>query len=160
MSRRQKSKVLHYSLLVLIILQCAYCWFTYTVQINEFSLCCTDWKDKNNLRIHHSLCVCVCVFMFSYGEPEWLDVVNCQGIQNHHCDLSRVTSDPREWYYAKVHASSLPSSKSAWTLSPRFSPRWDSKSSHTHTHCIIFIWCFPKLVQLHKVEHTNTKNCQ
>ncbi|KAI3363353.1 hypothetical protein L3Q82_011978 [Scortum barcoo] len=65
----------------------------------------------------------------SYGEPQWLDVGHCQGIQRHHCDLSSLTSDPREWYYARVHASSLPSSKSAWALSPRFSPRWDTKIS-------------------------------
>ncbi|XP_074501644.1 interleukin-22 receptor subunit alpha-2 [Sebastes fasciatus] len=64
-----------------------------------------------------------------YGEPQWLDVEGCQGIQRHHCDLSDMTSDLREWYYARVHASSQPSSKSAWVLSPRFSPRWDSKIS-------------------------------
>ncbi|CAB1444263.1 unnamed protein product [Pleuronectes platessa] len=64
-----------------------------------------------------------------YGEPEWLDVDGCQGIQKPECDLSNVTSDPREWYYARVHASSLPSNKSAWALSPRFSPRWDTTIS-------------------------------
>uniref|UniRef100_A0A8D3B5Z4 Interleukin-22 receptor subunit alpha-2-like n=1 Tax=Scophthalmus maximus TaxID=52904 RepID=A0A8D3B5Z4_SCOMX len=64
-----------------------------------------------------------------YGEPQWLDVDGCQGIQKRQCDLSGVTSDPREWYYARVHASSLPSCKSAWALSPRFSPRWDTKIS-------------------------------
>ncbi|XP_056292143.1 interleukin-22 receptor subunit alpha-2 [Pseudoliparis swirei] len=64
-----------------------------------------------------------------YGEPEWLDVDGCQRIQRTRCDLSVVTSDPREWYYARVHASSLPSSKSAWALSRRFSPRWDTKIS-------------------------------
>ncbi|XP_038592709.1 interleukin-22 receptor subunit alpha-2 isoform X2 [Micropterus salmoides] len=61
-----------------------------------------------------------------YGEPQWVDVDDCQGIQKHQCDLSVVTSDAREWYYARVHASSLPSNKSAWALSPRFSPRWDT----------------------------------
>ncbi|XP_051276162.1 interleukin-22 receptor subunit alpha-2 [Dicentrarchus labrax] len=64
-----------------------------------------------------------------YGEPQWLDVDGCQGIQKHQCDLSGVTSDPREWYYARLHASSPPSNKSAWALSPRFSPRWDTKIS-------------------------------
>ncbi|KAM7385389.1 hypothetical protein PAMP_001475 [Pampus punctatissimus] len=64
-----------------------------------------------------------------YGEPQWLDVDGCTGIQKHQCDLSSVTSDLREWYYARVHASSLPSSKSAWALSPRFSPRWDTQIS-------------------------------
>ncbi|XP_041802924.1 interleukin-22 receptor subunit alpha-2 [Chelmon rostratus] len=64
-----------------------------------------------------------------YGESEWLEVDGCQGTQRHQCDLSGVTSEPREWYYARVHASSLPSIKSAWTLSPRFSPRWNTKIS-------------------------------
>ncbi|XP_068424732.1 interleukin-22 receptor subunit alpha-2 [Clinocottus analis] len=64
-----------------------------------------------------------------YGEPEWLDVDGCQGTQKPQCDLSAVTSDPREWYYARVHASSRPSNKSAWALTPRFSPRWDTKIS-------------------------------
>uniref|UniRef100_A0A3Q1EAT6 Interleukin 22 receptor, alpha 2 n=1 Tax=Acanthochromis polyacanthus TaxID=80966 RepID=A0A3Q1EAT6_9TELE len=65
-----------------------------------------------------------------YGEADWLDVDGCQGVQKLHCDLSTVTSEPREWYYARVRASSVASSsKSAWTLSPRFSPRWDTKIS-------------------------------
>uniref|UniRef100_A0A667Z8D9 Interleukin 22 receptor, alpha 2 n=1 Tax=Myripristis murdjan TaxID=586833 RepID=A0A667Z8D9_9TELE len=64
-----------------------------------------------------------------YGEPQWLDVASCQGIQKHHCDLSALTSDPREWYYGRVHASSRNASKSAWALSPRFSSRWDTKIS-------------------------------
>uniref|UniRef100_A0A3P9KQV8 Interleukin-22 receptor subunit alpha-2 n=1 Tax=Oryzias latipes TaxID=8090 RepID=A0A3P9KQV8_ORYLA len=65
-----------------------------------------------------------------YGEQEWLNVASCQGIQEHQCDLSRVTSDTSEWYYARVHASSAASgSRSAWTLSPRFSPRWETKIS-------------------------------
>ncbi|XP_029376973.1 interleukin-22 receptor subunit alpha-2 [Echeneis naucrates] len=64
-----------------------------------------------------------------YGEPQWVDADGCQGIQKRQCDLSNVTSDLREWYYARVHASSSPSSQSAWALSPRFSPRWDTKLS-------------------------------
>lgn len=65
-----------------------------------------------------------------YGEPEWIDVPGCQKIRKHHCDLSDVTSEPREWYYARVGAVSVAtSSKSAWALSPRFSPRWDTKIS-------------------------------
>ncbi|TMS04217.1 Interleukin-22 receptor subunit alpha-2 [Larimichthys crocea] len=70
--------------------------------------------------------VSVEILCYNYGEPQWLDVKGCQGIQRHHCDLSAVTSDTREWYYARVHASSLPASKSDWALSPRFSPRWDT----------------------------------
>ncbi|XP_041866031.1 interleukin-22 receptor subunit alpha-2 [Melanotaenia boesemani] len=65
-----------------------------------------------------------------YGEQEWLNVDGCQGIQKLQCDLSSVTTDTREWYYARVCAISVPtSSKSAWALSPRFSPRWNTKIS-------------------------------
>ncbi|KAM9804127.1 interleukin-22 receptor subunit alpha-2 [Neosynchiropus ocellatus] len=64
-----------------------------------------------------------------YGEPEWLDADGCQEIQKQHCDLSSVTSDLREWYYARVQATSSPSGQSAWVLSPRFSPRWDTQLS-------------------------------
>ncbi|KAM4600124.1 interleukin-22 receptor subunit alpha-2 [Fundulus diaphanus] len=65
-----------------------------------------------------------------YGEVDWLNVSSCQGIQRHHCDLSSVTSDTTEWYYARVRASSAPSSsKSAWALSHRFNSRWSTKIS-------------------------------
>ncbi|XP_054885746.1 interleukin-22 receptor subunit alpha-2 [Poeciliopsis prolifica] len=65
-----------------------------------------------------------------YGELDWLNASNCQGIQKHHCDLSGATSDVREWYYARVRGSCVAtSSKSAWALSRRFSPRWDTKIS-------------------------------
>uniref|UniRef100_A0A3B5LX35 Interleukin 22 receptor, alpha 2 n=1 Tax=Xiphophorus couchianus TaxID=32473 RepID=A0A3B5LX35_9TELE len=63
-----------------------------------------------------------------YGELDWLNVSNCQGIQRHHCDLSAATSDVREWYYARVRVScAATGSKSAWAMSRRFSPRWDTK---------------------------------
>ncbi|XP_056465291.1 interleukin-22 receptor subunit alpha-2-like isoform X1 [Gadus chalcogrammus] len=65
-----------------------------------------------------------------YGDSQWVQVKGCQGIQSLQCDLSRVTSDSREWYYARVHASStLLASRSAWALSRRFSPSWDTKIS-------------------------------
>ncbi|XP_024152531.1 interleukin-22 receptor subunit alpha-2 [Oryzias melastigma] len=65
-----------------------------------------------------------------YGEQEWLDVASCQGIPEPQCDLSRVTSEASEWYYARVHAASAASgSRSAWALSSRFSPRWETKIS-------------------------------
>ncbi|CAL8298942.1 unnamed protein product [Merluccius merluccius] len=65
-----------------------------------------------------------------YGESMWVEVQGCQEIQSLQCDLSRVTSRSREWYYARVHASSLlPASHSAWAFSRRFSPRWDTKIS-------------------------------
>ncbi|XP_072246853.1 interleukin-22 receptor subunit alpha-2 isoform X1 [Leuresthes tenuis] len=63
-----------------------------------------------------------------YGESEWLNVDGCQGTQKLQCDLSSVTSDTREWYYARVSAVGT-SSMSAWALSPRFSPRWNTKIS-------------------------------
>uniref|UniRef100_A0A3P9NUV3 Interleukin 22 receptor, alpha 2 n=1 Tax=Poecilia reticulata TaxID=8081 RepID=A0A3P9NUV3_POERE len=37
-----------------------------------------------------------------YGELDWLNVSNCQGIHRHDCNLSGATSDVREWYYARV----------------------------------------------------------
>ncbi|XP_043991579.1 interleukin-22 receptor subunit alpha-2 isoform X2 [Gambusia affinis] len=65
-----------------------------------------------------------------YGELDWLNVSHCQGIPRHHCDLSGATSDVREWYYARVRVSCAASgSKSAWAMSRRFSPRWNTKIS-------------------------------
>uniref|UniRef100_A0A3B5M9P2 Interleukin 22 receptor, alpha 2 n=1 Tax=Xiphophorus couchianus TaxID=32473 RepID=A0A3B5M9P2_9TELE len=46
-----------------------------------------------------------------YGELDWLNVSNCQGIQRHHCDLSAATSDVREWYYARVRVSCAATAK-------------------------------------------------
>ncbi|XP_072293118.1 interleukin-22 receptor subunit alpha-2 [Eucyclogobius newberryi] len=63
-----------------------------------------------------------------YGEPLWVNVNHCQGIQKPKCNLSDVTSDLTEWYYARVQVSS-PAATSPWALSRRFSPRWDSKIS-------------------------------
>ncbi|XP_068184213.1 interleukin-22 receptor subunit alpha-2 [Antennarius striatus] len=63
-----------------------------------------------------------------YGERQWFDVDGCQGIQSLQCDLSQVTSEPREWYYARVRAS-LPPNKSAWSISQRFSPSWNTQIS-------------------------------
>ncbi|PWA25982.1 hypothetical protein CCH79_00001821, partial [Gambusia affinis] len=66
----------------------------------------------------------------TYGELDWLNVSHCQGIPRHHCDLSGATSDVREWYYARVRVSCAASgSKSAWAMSRRFSPRWNTKIS-------------------------------
>ncbi|XP_056148328.1 interleukin-22 receptor subunit alpha-2 [Lampris incognitus] len=65
-----------------------------------------------------------------YGEAQWQDVEGCQGIGTTYCDLSVETSDAREWYYSRVHASSLlAASKSAWAMSRRFSPRSETKIS-------------------------------
>ncbi|XP_055018482.1 interleukin-22 receptor subunit alpha-2 isoform X2 [Boleophthalmus pectinirostris] len=63
-----------------------------------------------------------------YGEPQWVNVDDCQGIEKPKCDLSEVTSDITEWYYARVQATS-PAAESTWAVSRRFSPRWDSQIS-------------------------------
>ncbi|XP_062375478.1 interleukin-22 receptor subunit alpha-2 [Sardina pilchardus] len=60
-----------------------------------------------------------------YGDKQWTDAQHCQNISQHHCDLSKETSDPREWYYARVQVSSN-GVLSEWTLSPRFHPQWES----------------------------------
>lgn len=63
-----------------------------------------------------------------YGEKQWSDVDGCQGISTLTCDLSQVTSEPREWYYAQVHAA-RPGNQSPWVLSPRFNPSWETSVS-------------------------------
>ncbi|XP_046886229.1 interleukin-22 receptor subunit alpha-2 isoform X2 [Hypomesus transpacificus] len=63
-----------------------------------------------------------------YGEKQWRDVDGCQSIGRLTCDLSQVTSEPREWYYAQVSVSK-PGSQSAWVLSPRFNPSWETSVS-------------------------------
>uniref|UniRef100_A0A3Q3DKM0 Interleukin-22 receptor subunit alpha-2-like n=1 Tax=Hippocampus comes TaxID=109280 RepID=A0A3Q3DKM0_HIPCM len=63
-----------------------------------------------------------------YGDAKWRDADDCQGIRRLHCDLSGVTSDLREWYYARLRACSS-SASSSWILSPRFSPQWDTQIS-------------------------------
>ncbi|KAM9365796.1 interleukin-22 receptor subunit alpha-2 isoform 1-T1 [Pholidichthys leucotaenia] len=80
------------------------------------------WNSPNN-----STSLQYCVQWKIYGRKEWLNVSHCQGTQKRHCDLSSVTSELREWYYARVRASSVSSTdSSAWALSHRFSPLWDT----------------------------------
>ncbi|XP_061546765.1 interleukin-22 receptor subunit alpha-2 [Phycodurus eques] len=64
-----------------------------------------------------------------YGNAEWREMDDCLGIRKLQCDLSGVTLDLQEWYYARLRASSSSSSKSEWVLSPKFSPRWHTKIS-------------------------------
>ncbi|XP_056617509.1 interleukin-22 receptor subunit alpha-2 [Triplophysa dalaica] len=66
-----------------------------------------------------------------YGDKEWTNTKHCQGIQSLQCDLSQETSDPREWYYARVRSLSA-KSYSPWVLSPRFHPHWDTSISPPH----------------------------
>ncbi|XP_036373055.1 interleukin-22 receptor subunit alpha-2 [Megalops cyprinoides] len=63
-----------------------------------------------------------------YGEKHWTNVTHCQGINQLLCDLSQETSDPREWYYARVQAA-LPGASSPWVLSSRFNPHWETSVS-------------------------------
>ncbi|XP_036403221.1 interleukin-22 receptor subunit alpha-2-like [Megalops cyprinoides] len=63
-----------------------------------------------------------------YGDKQWTDVPHCQGIHKLSCDLSQQTSEPRDWYYARVQAEAR-GLRSTWTLSPRFSPVWNTSVS-------------------------------
>uniref|UniRef100_A0A3B3DDV3 Interleukin 22 receptor, alpha 2 n=1 Tax=Oryzias melastigma TaxID=30732 RepID=A0A3B3DDV3_ORYME len=65
-----------------------------------------------------------------YGEQEWLDVASCQGIPEPQCDLSRVTSEASEWYYARVHAASAASAK----ISPPVLKLSITKRNHVQVH--------------------------
>jgi len=65
-------------------------------------------------------------FDFRYGDKEWTNSDHCQGIHKLECDLSQATSDPREWYYARVRSLS-PEGNSSWVLSHRFYPQWESE---------------------------------
>ncbi|XP_031435321.2 interleukin-22 receptor subunit alpha-2 [Clupea harengus] len=63
-----------------------------------------------------------------YGDKQWTDVRHCQNISQLQCDLSKETSDPREWYYARVQVSTN-GEQSEWALSSRFHPQWESSFS-------------------------------
>ncbi|XP_065152886.1 interleukin-22 receptor subunit alpha-2 [Paramisgurnus dabryanus] len=63
-----------------------------------------------------------------YGDKEWTNTERCQGIKLLHCDLSQETSDPREWYYARVQSLSA-EGHSSWVISSRFHPHWDTSFS-------------------------------
>ncbi|XP_052007524.1 interleukin-22 receptor subunit alpha-2 [Xyrauchen texanus] len=63
-----------------------------------------------------------------YGDKDWTNSEHCQGTKMLQCDLSQVTSDPREWYYARV-CSLSPKGPSSWVISPRFHPLWETSFS-------------------------------
>ncbi|KAJ8416051.1 hypothetical protein AAFF_G00380730 [Aldrovandia affinis] len=63
-----------------------------------------------------------------YGEKQWLNATQCQGIRGLLCDLSEQTSDAREYYYARVQAA-LGGAHSPWVLSARFNPHWETSIS-------------------------------
>ncbi|XP_066535362.1 interleukin-22 receptor subunit alpha-2 [Hoplias malabaricus] len=60
-----------------------------------------------------------------YGEKQWSEARHCQAISDFQCDLSQETSDPREWYYARVQAI-FSNGLSTWAISKRFNPQWDT----------------------------------
>uniref|UniRef100_A0AAY5F2W7 Fibronectin type-III domain-containing protein n=1 Tax=Electrophorus electricus TaxID=8005 RepID=A0AAY5F2W7_ELEEL len=63
-----------------------------------------------------------------YGNKHWTACKRCQGILKHQCDLSQETSDPRQWYYARVQAVSS-KNPSSWVISSRFHPQWETTFS-------------------------------
>ncbi|KAK1791857.1 hypothetical protein P4O66_013845 [Electrophorus voltai] len=63
-----------------------------------------------------------------YGNKHWTACKRCQGIRKHQCDLSQETSDPRQWYYARVQAVSS-KNPSPWVISSRFHPQWETTFS-------------------------------
>ncbi|XP_076830036.1 interleukin-22 receptor subunit alpha-2 isoform X2 [Brachyhypopomus gauderio] len=63
-----------------------------------------------------------------YGDKQWTACERCQGIRKHQCDLSQETSDPKQWYYARVHSVSS-KERSPWVITPRFHPQWETTFS-------------------------------
>ncbi|KAB5581495.1 hypothetical protein PHYPO_G00176400 [Pangasianodon hypophthalmus] len=63
-----------------------------------------------------------------YGDKQWSVCEPCQAIHKLQCDLSQETSDPRQWYYARVQARSS-KGFSPWVTSARFYPQWDTTFS-------------------------------
>ncbi|XP_017580055.2 interleukin-22 receptor subunit alpha-2 [Pygocentrus nattereri] len=63
-----------------------------------------------------------------YGDKQWSIAELCQAIRELQCDLSQETSDPREWYYARVQSASS-EGLSPWAISSRFHPQWDTTFS-------------------------------
>ncbi|KAF5900707.1 interleukin-22 receptor subunit alpha-2-like, partial [Clarias magur] len=63
-----------------------------------------------------------------YGDKQWSVCEHCQAIHKLQCDLSQETSDPRQWYYARVQARSS-KGFSPWVTSARFYPQWDTTFS-------------------------------
>ncbi|XP_041108790.1 interleukin-22 receptor subunit alpha-2-like [Polyodon spathula] len=56
-----------------------------------------------------------------YGDTRWSNKTACWGINEKFCDLSKETSDNREWYYARVCAAT-PDVQSDWVFSQKFIP--------------------------------------
>lgn len=80
-----------------------------------------------------------CIFQCGcrYGDKEWSVCEPCQAIHEPQCDLSQETSDPRQWYYARVQARSS-KGLSPWVTSTRLYPQWDSECQ---TYCVSPVLC-------------------
>ncbi|XP_017385872.1 interleukin-22 receptor subunit alpha-2 [Cebus imitator] len=61
-----------------------------------------------------------------YGQRQWKNKEDCWGIQELFCDLTNETLDIQEPYYGRVRAASA-GSYSDWSLTPRFTPWWETK---------------------------------
>ncbi|XP_031236386.1 interleukin-22 receptor subunit alpha-2 isoform X2 [Mastomys coucha] len=61
-----------------------------------------------------------------YGQRQWKDKIDCWGTTALFCDLTNETLDPYQPYYGRVMMSCA-GSHSAWTMTPRFTPWWETK---------------------------------
>ncbi|XP_008572250.1 PREDICTED: interleukin-22 receptor subunit alpha-2 [Galeopterus variegatus] len=61
-----------------------------------------------------------------YGQRKWKSKEDCWGIQELSCDLTNETSDVQEPYYGRVRTASA-GSHSAWSMTRRFTPWWETK---------------------------------
>ncbi|XP_060728876.1 interleukin-22 receptor subunit alpha-2 [Tachysurus vachellii] len=88
-----------------------------------------------------------------YGDKQWIVCESCQAIHKLQCDLSQETSDPRQWYYARVQAQSS-KGLSPWVTSARFYPQWDTTFSPPKlklnvTEQGIVVWIRPPRTPVH-----------
>ncbi|KAK3554022.1 hypothetical protein QTP70_019138 [Hemibagrus guttatus] len=88
-----------------------------------------------------------------YGDKQWSVREACQSIHTLQCDLSQETSDPRQWYYARVQARSS-EGLSPWVISARFNPQWDTtfsppKFKLNATEQGIVVWVRPPRTPAH-----------
>uniref|UniRef100_A0A2K5QY36 Interleukin-22 receptor subunit alpha-2 n=1 Tax=Cebus imitator TaxID=2715852 RepID=A0A2K5QY36_CEBIM len=71
---------------------------------------------------HHTSCN----FLGCRTRRQWKNKEDCWGIQELFCDLTNETLDIQEPYYGRVRAASA-GSYSDWSLTPRFTPWWETK---------------------------------
>ncbi|XP_028843984.1 interleukin-22 receptor subunit alpha-2 [Denticeps clupeoides] len=122
-----------FQILVLLLCNLPFIWCTHSVLQQDNALLnlsfqslnyrnILHWNKQNNLTASTDF---YSVQYKVYGDKQWTTAKHCQRISLSYCDLTQETSDPREWYYARVQASSA-DGQSAWTLSPRFCPQWET----------------------------------